>query len=400
MPRPSVIRPAVRLLAVAALLAAIPATILQSALASAAGMMFEAAPFVLAAHLLRGKSLRLLVAAASCGCVRGLPGALSLPAAALCWLSFGPWPALARLLAAGFLAARGRLLAASSLAARARRPGHAEPETAGPLDGLPAIGLGTAAASLAVEGLRSPAHLAGPVTVATGLAAGLFVGIALPCTSAAIAVAAALRTSLPAASIAILVTSGLVTPALRHSRAERPALSGPRSAGGGFALALVACACAALAVRGGAGLVSPRLVPAVAAAVPLALLCAFRARGAGLPSDWLAPAALLAALAGGSPPPDYVGTESTMSDVFPGERIVFAGVTHRSGTSTILQRFAITCCRADAVPVALRTHRPLPVADGAWLEARGRIVTDPGGPALAVERWRRISPPADPYVYR
>ncbi|MFZ1124604.1 MAG: hypothetical protein WAN59_05645, partial [Candidatus Baltobacteraceae bacterium] len=165
-------------------------------------------------------------------------------------------------------------------------------------------------------------------------------------------------------------------------------------------LALVAAACAGLALRGGAGLVSPRLAPVVAAAVPLALLCAVRPRRGTAPAGWLAPAALLAALALGSPPPAYVATETTLGDLFPGERITFTGSAHRSGAATVLQRFAITCCRADAAPVALRTRRPLPVAEGSWLEASGEIVADAGGAALSVERWRRVKPPADPFVYR
>ena len=165
-------------------------------------------------------------------------------------------------------------------------------------------------------------------------------------------------------------------------------------------LALVAAGCALLALRGGAGLVSPRLVPAVAAAVPLALLCALRPRRTVAPCAWFVPAALLAALALGSPPPPYFATETTLGDAFPGERISFTGAAHRSGRSTVLQRYAITCCRADAAPVALRTHQLLPVADGSWLEACGEIVAEPSGPALFVERWRTLEPPRDPFLYR
>ncbi|MGP6192624.1 MAG: hypothetical protein ACLPSH_21785 [Vulcanimicrobiaceae bacterium] len=399
MPQLSAIRPAVRLLAVAGVLAIVTPATLQGALASAAGTMFEATPFVLAAHLLRGTSLRWLVGMASCGCVRGVPGALSLPATALCWLSFGPWVALARL-AAGVL-----------LAMRSGPSRHDGEMGAGPLDELLVIGSGAALASLVVEALRLPgsSYIAPALAIVAGLVTGGFVGVLLPCTSAAIAIAAALRSAVPAASLAVLLTAGLTTPGLAatgltaSARSTRAPTS-PRSSGrpqgkGHFALALLAAACGGLALHGGAGLVSPHFVPVVAAAVPLAVVCGRSARAA-TPSSWFVPAGLLAALALGSPPPSYVATETTLGDAFPGERITFTGVSYRSGSSTILQRFVITCCRADAVPVAVCTQQPLPVPDGTWLLANGKIVWSAAGPELAVLRWQRLSPPEDPFSYR
>ncbi len=382
MLRPSLLRSAVRLLAVAALLAAVPPAILHGALAAAAGTVFEATPFVLAAHLVRGTPLRLLVAAASCGCGRGLPGALSLPAAALCWLTFGPWVALARLGAALFLARR--------------HIGGPEPSAREPLDELPAIGLGAAAASLATETLRSlgPSALPAALLPAVGLALGGLVGFALPCTTAALAVAAASRTTLPAAAFAILCTAGLVRPLAPAQASGRPRVDAR------FGMTLLAAACLVLAFRGGAGLVAPRLVPIVAAGTPLALLAFLRRGGGARPGSWLAPAALLAVLAAGSPPPGYVATESTLTDVFPGERITFTGIAHRSGAATIVQRFAITCCRADAAPVAIRTQTALPVPDGTWVEVCGTLVRGRSGLALAVSRSRAVPAPADPFVYR
>jgi hypothetical protein len=261
-----------------------------------------------------------------------------------------------------------------------------------------------------------PAHLPKAAAVSAALLSGAAIGIALPCTTAAVAIAAALRSTLPAASGAIVATAGFLpaslvaaifrlppnrSSAFDYAREPRFSRSPPNPAptSGWFPSVLLATACAILVLRGGAGLVSPRLVPVVAAGVPLSILSAVHAN-AGRTRDWLLPAGLLAALALGSPPPTYDATETTLADAFPGERITFTGVVHRSGTSTILQRYVITCCRADAVPVAVRTHRPLPAPDGTWLEARGSIVSGTAGFELAIERWTRVPPPADPFTYR
>lgn len=67
-----------------------------------------------------------------------------------------------------------------------------------------------------------------------------------------------------------------------------------------------------------------------------------------------------------------------------------------------LLRFRITCCAADAVPVAVPMDG-LPTAaitDGMWVEVRGRVLAVHGSLFIAVHAWRRIPPPRLPYLAR
>lgn len=89
-----------------------------------------------------------------------------------------------------------------------------------------------------------------------------------------------------------------------------------------------------------------------------------------------------------------------MTELFPGERLSFTGVLMRDGRGAVLVRYAITCCRADAAPVAVRLARVPAFSPGTWLHADGRIVTQAGEPALAAREFAAIAPPADPFVYR
>src|ERR1700730_2512222 len=99
MPRPA-LRTLVPACALGALIAFVPPVTLVGALASAAGTLFEALPFVVGTALLpRVRWLRFLPSLA-CGCGGVLPSALSLPALALTWISFGPLVSIARIAAA------------------------------------------------------------------------------------------------------------------------------------------------------------------------------------------------------------------------------------------------------------------------------------------------------------
>jgi uncharacterized membrane protein YcgQ (UPF0703/DUF1980 family) len=118
------------------------------------------------------------------------------------------------------------------------------------------------------------------------------------------------------------------------------------------------------------------------------------------PGAVLVPAIVLGALLAGAPPPPYVATATELGDAFPGERLAFTGVAERRASVTVLERFAITCCRVDASPVSVRLAAPLAVANGSWIEAHGTLERGAVGLVLRTATWRRIRAPADAFVYR
>jgi uncharacterized membrane protein YcgQ (UPF0703/DUF1980 family) len=102
----------------------------------------------------------------------------------------------------------------------------------------------------------------------------------------------------------------------------------------------------------------------------------------------------------GAPQPAYRATETTLADAFAGERVDFTGVAVHERTTSALVRYAITCCRADAAPVALALDRNLASFDGRWMHARGVIEDDGGALRLHVAELAPVAPPSDPFVYR
>jgi hypothetical protein len=378
-----------RVAAGAALLgcAAIPAPLLHQALAAAAGTLFEAAPFVLAVALCRGPLVRRAAALFGCGCGSAAgPAALSLPAAGLCWVAFGPIVALARFGAAALLAARST-------------PGCGPHDDFDPLDqlnaiALPAFGLALATTVLpmlhpVVAVARVPAMYVAVLEGAAGLVAGAFA----PCCTAAVALAAMLRVTAPFAAAGLLVTAGLV-PARRRAPERVAAYDGR------FGIALLGVACAALAMHGGSGFVHPRLVPLLWSALPAAVI-AVRARTATAARlGALVPAAMVAALVLGSPPPAAPLGSETLDDLYSGEAIAFTGVAQTIDGRTTLVRYAITCCRADASAIVLPTNLHLRLPRDAWLALRGTIARDESGFYARASTWRRVAAPADPYLYR
>jgi hypothetical protein len=365
--------------------AAVPPAALHAALDAAAGTLLEAAPFVLTAEVLPRRFAAALESG-GCGCGRRIAGALSLPAAALCWFAFGPWIALARF-AAGLALLRAR---------RGKSDGAAEaavmPDAFAELRGLvlPAM-----AASLLAQALGAHAtRLQGtwqPLVVCAGACLGAFV----PCATAGVALAAGLAPTLPAAAGGILATAGFVT--------WRAAFIPGRHAGvpGRARLASVALglALAALVWRGPSGLVNPRLLPldALGAAVALAGAARRRTSLRGAP---LLGAGLACAMLGGSAIPPGVASETTLAGAYPGQRITFTGIANDAGGRTTVQRFAIACCRLDATPVAARLTRRLAGTDGRWIALQGSLVRDGSALLVRPERWQFVPAPADPFVYR
>jgi hypothetical protein len=366
--------------------AALPAPLLHAALAATAGTLFEAAPFVLALALVRGNGVRPLAALLGCGCGAAAgPAALSLPTAALCWMTFGPAVALGRLAAAWL--ARGWFERRHTGDVRAPDPLRELAALAGPAF---ALGLGTA---LLQSGYEPPVRVAPAFVPALEIALGLFAGAFAPCTTAAVALAAMLRVTAPFAAAGMLVSAGLVPPL-------RPGRTLPAAYDARLGLALLCAACLWLALRGGSGFVHPRLVPLVWLAIPGAGFAFAKLPASATRFGALAPAAMLAALVFGSPLPATRSLSATLDDVYPGEPVAFIGAALTANGRTVLVRYAITCCRADATALVLPADRRLPVERDAWLRIRGTIAQDATGTFVRVRDWQRVVPPSDPYLYR
>lgn len=369
---------------------------MHAVLASAAGTLFEAVPFVLVASLaerivrrirpMSAATVRRCASLAGCGCGPA-PGALSVPALALCWLGFGPAIALSRALAA---------LAVARLAGRYRDPaGEPADDPLVYLATLVAPSIGGAVVGQLL--LRTNAG----IPPAIGFLAGTLLGALSPCAAGSVAFACAVRFTSPATSVGLLATAGLFAFA-RPPRTETAVIRRARGAGSArLPAAAIALACALLVARHGAGFLSPRLLPLVGIASLLAAGLALAGSRPVRPIAWAAPATMLAALICGSPSPVLPQASATSLDgAFPGQALRFTGVAQHDERSTTLVRLAITCCRADAAPVAVRLDQPLRAPDGAWVEAEGVLVSRSGGLVLRVTRARRTSPPVDPFVYR
>ncbi len=418
MPRPVPRRGAIVGGLVALGCAALGPAALHEALAAAAGTLFEAAPFVLVAELLPQR-FGFLAQVAGCGCRGRLPGALSLPATALCWIAFGPWITLGRLALS---------LASLRISDRLHVARTGAPPAPDALSDLVVLAACAALATLAVRVLfAAPAAAAQPLGGLMALGCGLGLGLAAPCALAAVAIAAALAPHLLPAAAGILLTGGTIawprTPLLRlrapgkgHATDRLRPDGGCRSARRRSILVRVALAGAlfALVQMRVPGFVNPRLLPVIALGAPLALVSAGRialtrsagrdvSAGGSKPGDGraaLIPAIMLLAVATGSPLPSAVADATQLADAYPGERLSFLGILHRLGGASVLERFEITCCRADASPVTVRLARPIGAAEGSWVAATGILVPSSYGLELRPDRWHVTTPPSDPFVYR
>lgn len=354
--------------------------LLRGALASSASTLFEATPFVLAATIV-ARLLRVPGAAAflGCGCGTG-PSARSLPAAAATWMIFGPIVAAARLCAAilAAMALRGRL--------HDRCPHESADLTAELAALLPAALV--AGAAMQFGGALDPARLP-PALCA--LAGGLLGFLAAPCALGAVAIAGALHARSPLAASAFLCVAGIVD---LRALSSGPHVAPRRDA---FAYALLGVALGAVAVRGGDSLIHPGLAPAIGVSAVIAFIGAARHRRDFAPAQRAAPVLMLAGVFAAAPPPPYYATETTLAGLFPGERLRFTGTLVREGSRSAVVRYAITCCRADASPVAVRLERAPPYDAGTWIRVNGRVDGDLR--LDAAEVWR-VAPPSDPFVYR
>jgi hypothetical protein len=359
--------------------------VIRSALVASARSLFEAMPFVFAGVLASLVLQRLAEFAEYFGCCGCVPAARSLPAAAATWLVFGPTVAIARYVAA--------TLAARILRRPLGREGIAARENVHPLGELAAIlpSALLAGAAMQIAAIFDPGKLSGAGGVLLGAVLGF---TAAPCGLGAIALAGALRVHAPYAAAAFLSVAGVVDlRALhrsRHAAAEHDA----------FGYALLAAALGIVAWRHGDALVHPAFTLALGCCAGGALLCAAAYRRCRSSAARHAPALMLVGALVGAPPPQYHATETTLTDLFAGERLTFTGALQRDrGTSTVV-RYAITCCRADAAPVAVRLDRTPPYPAGTWLRVDGLVETTGNDVRLVAKSIQPVVAPSDPFLYR
>jgi hypothetical protein len=359
---------------------------LRGALATSASALFEATPWALAgivaAYLLRGCPHAF--AYLGCGCGRG-PSARSLPAAAATWLLFGPIVALLRVIAAS---------AVAYALARDHRCGGQTQTSTHLLAELAAVFPAALLAGATIQLFAGvdPARMRPLAQMIAGVLLGFS---AAPCGLGVVTLAGALHARAPLAAAAFLCVAGIL-----DLRALRIARSHKAMQHDGLAYAILAAALGIVAWRRGDALVHPAIAAALGFCAIVTLGAAFRYRRCVSPVARLAPGLMLIGALAGAPAPQYSATETTLTDLFPGERLVFTGALSRDGRNDALVRYAITCCRADAVPVAVRLDRALPYATGTWLRVDGAIARANDELRLAPQRVERIAPPSDPFIYR
>jgi hypothetical protein len=346
--------------------------------ASAVSVLLESLPYLAIATALTPLAARYahaLVAFAGCGCGRG-PSARSIPAAIATAAIFGAPVALTRVVLA-------------SLVARIRPSGDCgHGDVLGELQHLVPAALLSALVMLNVPAL--PLRGVHPAIV---LLCGALLGVAAsPCALGGVALAAALHANAPFAAMGVLCTAGIVPNVVRrqvHAARHDP-----------LAYLLLAAACGTIALHHGGTLVHPRMtIPLAVCGIYCAIL-AWQHRALASRAARLIAAATFAVVIIGAPAPDYRATETTLADAFAGEHVDFTGVAVHERAVSALVRYAITCCRADAAPVALALDRNIAGYDGHWMRARGVIENDAGTLRLHVADITPVAPPSDPFVYR
>ena len=236
-----------------------------------------------------------------------------------------------------------------------------------------------------------PARLSKIGSALVGAALGF---TASPCGLGAVALAGALRVRAPVAAVAFLCVAGIID--LRALQRASHGWAGHDT----FAYALLAAALGIVAWRHGDSLVHPAFTAALGCCACGALLCAVRHPRSRSPGARAAPLLMLFGALVGAPAPQYHATETTLENLFAGEHLTFTGVLARdAGTSSVV-RYAITCCRADAAPVAVQLERSVPYPAGTWLRVDGRIESDHGNLRLVPQTTDRVAAPTDPFIYR
>lgn len=358
---------------------------MRGALAASASALVEAAPFLFASAALSRalKRRRLAAEYFGCGCGAG-PSARSLPATAATWLLFGPCIALARF-AAAFIVAR----MLSRRRSQCERHRDDAPRPLGELAAVVPAALFSGAATQ-VSTFFDPAHF---TTIESALCGALFGFVAAPCGLGAAVVAGALRERDPAAAAGFLCVAGLID--VRALRAPSRDIAGADV----FAYLTLTTALGIVAWRHGDALVHPAFAVPIALCAIAAGYLALLARRQRCTRVRIAPAIMLAGALLGAPPPRYQATETTMQDIFAGERLSFTGTLVRSSGRSAIVRFAITCCRADAAPIAVRLERPPPYAAGTWLRVDGVMEDRSGEMQLDAQQTARVNAPGDPFLY-
>ncbi len=375
------------LLAAAAALLLSPAAV-RAALATTASTLFEASPFLFAGLALpRVFRAASAIAYLGCGCGSG-PSARSLPAAAATWLAFGPAIAAARFGAAVGVAF---LLNASRRPGGCCDPARRSDSLLGELSALLPAAL-TAGAAMQLVGLADLRDLPAPVLAVGGALLG-FAGT--PCALGAVAVAGALHVHAPWAAASFLCVAGIV-----NARAFARRTAEHAAGHDAFAYTLLALGLGIVACRHGGALVHPAIAGALGVTAGAAAVAAALHRRERDARARFAPIVMLLGALTAAPPPVYLATETTMSDLFPSERLTFTGVLSRDARAAALVRYAITCCRADAAPVVVRLTRPPSYPAGTWLRVSGTIEMRAGSPSLAAANVSAVAPPSDPFIYR
>jgi hypothetical protein len=438
VPRGAVIfeamNPVVVTCCVLAALVLLPAQAVRGVLATAAASLFEGTPLILAGALAQMLLPRLLPRLRwlpdllppllGCGCGNG-PAARSAPAAVATALVFGPIPAILRFAAATLvdlscraktpsLSSRGSAPGLSPRASEARErrsgvcPERAARRRSRRVEGSASQHCPPEEPILSALSALLPAALfAGVVIHVFGdvrfdrispvlqfLGGATFGFAASPCALGAVALAASLHARAPFAALGMLCTCGIIDlralSRVPHHEDLRDALS----------YALLAIAFAVVVARNGNGLLNPRFtIPlALCSLVALALAIAHRRRQNRRAR--IAPVLMVLGALVVAPPPSYTATETTLSDLFPGERLTFTGTIVHGEKADALVRFAITCCRADAAPVVVRLASRTAYRSGSWVTAQGVVTRFGSELRLVPTALRAVGAPVDPFVYR
>lgn len=237
-----------------------------------------------------------------------------------------------------------------------------------------------------------PTHLYAPMQAAIGAALGF---ASAPCAIGAVAFAAALRVHAPVAAVAFLCIAGIADV---HTLFAHTGRTHRRPDALGYLLGAVALV--TLARTHGGSLVHPAFTAALYACAAAFAILAIRFRSSCSRRARIAPALMLAGTLGAAAVPAYHSTETTLVQLFPGERVTFTGTLTSDGKHEGLVRYTITCCRADAAPVAVRLGRILSFRPGSWVRVDGIVIGASGDLALLPQCAVAISPPGDPFLYR